>query len=200
MTTRFFVSGAMTEGLVHWSKISAMIESSQPAYVRGAAWRLKVGFPVLLKDGEQLISGQLVTLKPSELLVNLLDEFHGVHPMDPTAGLFQREQTNVHLEGSGEVEQAWVYFLNPQKLPTTAQKIADGDWKKSVQENPPLTVTLTERQKTYLRSLGAATGRQIVPINDLSLYRELMNLELIVDKGRRLALSPFGQEVVRYLG
>jgi hypothetical protein len=33
----------------------------------------------------------------------------------------------------------------------------------------------------------------------MELYRELMKLELVVDKGRRLALSKLGQEVARYL-
>ena len=39
----------------------------------------------------------------------------------------------------------------------------------------------------------------IIPIDDLTLYRELMKLELIVDKGRRLALSSLGKEVYNHL-
>lgn len=61
-----------------------------------------------------------------------------------------------------------------------------------------LTESFWERQKSYVQKLGLTLGREIVPI-DLPLYRELMNLELIVDKGRRLALSKLGQEVYRYL-
>jgi hypothetical protein len=62
-----------------------------------------------------------------------------------------------------------------------------------------MTSKLTEKQATYIQRLGRSSGREIVPI-DLTLYRELMNLELIVDKGRRLALSKLGQEVFRHLG
>ena len=57
---------------------------------------------------------------------------------------------------------------------------------------------LSEKQATYVKRLGKSTSREIVPI-DLNLYRELMNLELIVDKGRRLALSKLGLEVYRHL-
>jgi hypothetical protein len=67
-----------------------------------------------------------------------------------------------------------------------------------MREEPVFTEKLSEKQKSYVQRLGAISGREIVPI-DLGLYRELMNLELIVDKGRRLALSKLGQEVYRYL-
>ncbi|MNS72308.1 hypothetical protein D3C72_1057130 [compost metagenome] len=65
-------------------------------------------------------------------------------------------------------------------------------------EEPALTAKLSDKQVTYIQKLGKSSGREIIPI-DLTLYRELMNLELIVDKGRRLALSKFGQEVYRHL-
>lgn len=196
MTMRFFVYGAMTEGLVHWSKISQFIESSEPARIRGSAWRLKVGYPILT-EGSDFIEGQLIRLKAPDLLVGLLDEFHGCNSIDPEKGLCFRRETMA--EAGGETAPAWVYFFNPKKLPINARHIAGGDWKRVMSEHPPLTEKLTERQRTYLLKLASATGREIVPINDMSLYRELMNLELIVDKGRRLALSKFGQEVVRYL-
>lgn len=57
---------------------------------------------------------------------------------------------------------------------------------------------LTPRQTTYVKRLSQVTGREIVPI-DLDLYRELLKLGLIVDKGRRLALSKLGKEVAAAL-
>ncbi len=57
---------------------------------------------------------------------------------------------------------------------------------------------LSEKQMDYILRLGKVSGREIVPI-DLQLYRELMNLEIIVDKGRRLALSKLGHEIYRFL-
>lgn len=197
-TTRFFVYGSFCEGMVHFSKIQNFVESSVFARVKASAHRLKVGFPVLLKSGGELVPGQLVELRASELLLNLMDEFHGFNQQDPEKSLYSREEVEVHPEGSSDSVKAWVYFLNPSKLPKNSEKIVDGDWQRSMQDRPTLTSQLSEKQVNYIHKLGKSSGREIVPI-DLTLYRELMNLELIVDKGRRLALTKLGQEVYRHL-
>lgn len=196
-TTRFFVFGSMCEGMVHFSKIQSFIESSVPAQIRATAYRLKVGFPVITNSGVDLVSGHLVELRSSELLIGLLDEFFGYNAMDPALSLYHRQESLVSIAGGG-LEKAWAYFLNPLKLPANAVQIQGGDWLQSLQEQPALTQQLTEQQKNYISKLGSTSGRDIVPI-DLKLYRELMNLELIVDKGRRLALSKLGHEVFRHL-
>lgn len=198
--TSFFVYGSMSEGMVHFERIAQFIERSAPASIKATAYRLKVGFPALVKGGEQAVDGQLIQLKSSDLLVNLLDEFFGYNKLDVDKSLYRREEVFAELLGSQELVPAWCYFLNPKKIPAGATIIEDGNWRQSLAQNPALTEKLTERQKSYILRLGAATGRDIVPINDMTLYRELMNLELIVDKGRRLALSKFGQEVYRHLG
>lgn len=196
-TTRFFVYGSLSEGMVHFSKIQNFIERSAPAQIRASAYRLKVGFPALLNAGADVVSGQLVELRSSDFLIGLLDEFFGCNPMDPIKSLYHRQEVLV-TSSDGNVEKAWAYFLNPQKLPADAAPIQGGDWEKSLEEQPTLPQKLTEKQKCYISKLGNSSGRDIVPI-DLQLYRELMNLELIVDKGRRLALSKLGHEVYRYL-
>lgn len=197
-TTRFFVYGSLCEGMVHFAKIQNFIESSIFARIQGSAYRLKVGFPALIKEGRDLIPGQLVELKGSELLVGLLDEFFGFNRQDPEKSLYCRDEIEVYPEGATEPVKAWAYFLSPTKLPMNAVRIPGGDWKKSLEEKPSLIQQLTEKQAGYIQRLGKSVGREIVPI-DLALYRELMNLELIVDKGRRLALSKLGQEVFRHL-
>lgn len=200
MTSRFFVYGALSEGMLHWSKISQFVVEKSPAWIQGSAWRLKVGFPVLSAEGEDLIQGLCVELQARDLLLGLLDEFHGFNQFDPEKSLFHRVTRSLLNErGESLGLESQVYVLNPKKRPATATLIAGGDWLANLKSQPTLVEQLTERQVTYLRKLGAASGRDIVPINDLSLYRELMNLDLIVDKGRRLALSKLGQEVVRYL-
>jgi hypothetical protein len=93
---------------------------------------------------------------------------------------------------------AWTYLLSPEKVPSNAQLIAEGDWEKALRDQPPLSEKLTDKQKRYVLKLGASSGREIIPI-DMTLYRELMSLELIVDKGRRLALSRLGQELYQHL-
>lgn len=197
-STRFFVYGSLCEGMVHFSKISNFIETSVFARTKASAYRLKAGLPALVKEGTDLVAGQLVELKNSDLLISLLDEFFGFNRQAPDTGLFVREQIEVFPEGGSQGIKAWAYFMNPLRMPVTATPIPNGDWQRSLQEKPSLLSLLTEKQKTYITKLGRSIGREIVPI-DLGLYRELMSLELIVDKGRRLALSKLGQEVYKFL-
>lgn len=193
---RFFVYGSMSEGLVHFDKIKDFVRASEPAQITGTAYRLKVGYPVVLEDGSDFIPGQVLTLSGNELLVHLLDEFHGYNIQDEAKSLYFRKA--VQVQTASGTESAWVYLLNPKKLPTSARLIAGGDWPSALSSEPLLTDKLSERQRAYVMRLGTTSGREIVPI-DLALYRELMNLEMIVDKGRRLALSKLGHEVFRYL-
>lgn len=194
--TKFFIYGSWVEGMVHFSKIQSYIESVQPASIRGTAYRAKVGFPLIIEDGQTEIPGQLVEINATDVFMAMLDEYFGFNPLYPEKSLHFR-RTVVAQTQSGPVE-CMTYFLNPAKLPLQAEVIADGNWQKSLKEKPDLSTTLSERQRTYIKRLGNSTGREIVPI-DLPLYRELMNLELIVDKGRRLALSKLGQEVFKHL-
>lgn len=193
---RFFVYGSMSEGLVHFDKIRDFVRAAVPAQIKGTAYRLKVGYPVIVEGGSDSVPGQLVTMAATDLLVHLLDEFHGYRAQDESKSLYFRRAVEVHTATG--VESAWVYVLNPKKLPASAKVIDGGDWESCLRDQPVLTDKLTERQRAYVLRLGATSGREIVPI-DLPLYRELMNLEMIVDKGRRLALSKLGHEVYRYL-
>lgn len=197
MTTQMFVYGSCFEGMVHFSKFQPHIVHNEPASILGTAYRLKVGYPVILESGKDSIPGQLLTLKVSDLFLSFLDEFFGFNPQNVEKSLYYRKEAAVFT--AGQESSAWVYYLNPSKLSSSAQPIEGGDWQKSMQDMPTLTFSLTERQRIYIQKLGGASGRDIVPINDMSLYRELISLDLIVDKGRRLALSKFGQEVYRYL-
>ena len=195
---KFFFYGSLTNGLVHFDKIKNFVTDQVSARIQGTAYRLQVGYPVVLPVGHDVIEGSLMTLCDSDVLVQLLDQFHGVDFFDEKRSMHVRKQVPVKTASGDEI--AWVYFIHPDKLPKTAKIISDGNWQKSLQESPPLTTKLNEKQKHYLGKLSAITGREILPINDLNLYRELMKLELIVDKGRRVALSKLGHEVCRYLG
>ena len=193
---RFFVYGSLTQGLVHFKKIRDFVLSCQPAQIQASAFRLKVGYPVLVEGGQDSVQGELICIRAPDLLIQLLDQFHGYLQDHFEKCLYWRKEVTVQTaEG---LVSAWAYFLNPKHLPKNAKVIEQGDWKKSMTSEPALTEKLTDRQKAYIMKLGQTTGREIVPI-DLALYRELMNLEIIVDKGRRLALSKLGHEVYRYL-
>lgn len=197
-TIRFFAIGSWTEGMLHFEKLKNFIVSYETASIAGSVYRLPVGFPVFLDQGEDEVLGQLIELKIDQTLLSLMDTFHGVHRVDAAKGLHQRIQKTVK-KLSGELEQAQVYVFNPKKLSKKAELIQGGSWRDSLAQNPPVTAQLSEKQVSYILKLGAVKGRDIVPINDLTLYRELMKLELIVDKGRRLALSSLGKEVYNHL-
>ena len=197
-TIRFFAIGSWTEGMMNFEKLKNFIVSYETASIQGSVYRLPVGFPVFVDQGSDSVLGQLIELKIDETLLSLMDSFHGVHFGEAAKGLHQRIVKTVK-KISGQLEQAHVYIFNPKKLSKAAVLIDDGAWKQSLEINPPLPQLLTEKQKTYVLKLGAAKGRDIIPINDLTLYRELMKLELIVDKGRRLALSSLGKDVYNHL-
>jgi gamma-glutamylcyclotransferase (GGCT)/AIG2-like uncharacterized protein YtfP len=194
--SKFFVYGSLTEGLVHFDRIKDFVIDKVEATIVGSVYRLKVGYPVFVEQGSDCIAGQLLTIKTSDLMFNLLDVFHGVMPENPAKSLYFRKLIQVNL--GQEMADAWVYVLNPLKLALDAVYIKSGDWKSDLKSEPCLPEKLTEKQRNYVLRLGSSSGREIVPI-DLGLYRELMNLELIVDKGRRLALSKLGTEVYKYL-
>ena len=194
---RYFFYGSLTDGLVHFDKIKNFVTAQESGQIQGTAYRLQVGYPVVTQAGHDLIAGSLMTLCDSEVLAPLLDQFHGYNNFDEACSMHVRRQVEVRTSRGSE--SAWVYFIHPDKLPKSARIIMDGDWQRSLHENPPLPSRLNEKQKHYLGKLSAITGREILPIHDLTMYRELMKLELIVDKGRRIALSKFGHEVCRYL-
>ena len=196
MRDKLFIYGSFSEGMVHFDRIASAIVESKPAHVFGSIFRLPVGYPVFHLQGAQKITGQLVTVQKPEVIFPLLDQFHGFNSMDLEKSLFHR--LAVEAETATERILTAVYSVNLKKLCKRAQLIMDADWQKSLSENPTLTQRLTEKQRNYLLKLGRSSGRDIVPI-DLGLYRELMKLDLVVDKGRRLALTPLGQDVFRYL-
>ena len=196
---KIFVCGSMHEGMVHYNKIANYVVDKTPATTKGQTYRLPVGYHVLVSSEEAStdIPGLLLSVKAPSVLWAILDEFHGVRPMDPTKGLHLKKSISVQTE-YGEVEQAICYSYNPKKITKKCLLIEGGTWLEDFETNCPVTSDITPRQSQYILKLGASKGRDIVPI-DLVLYRELMNLDIIVDKGRRLALTPLGKEVYRYL-
>ncbi len=199
---KLFVYGSLAQGNIHFSKFfnseNANLEDTcSNVFIKGCAYRLEVGYSVVSTHGAQMVPGDLITCRKSDVLLSLLDEFHGFSFKTPEKSLFLRMQTEVYLD-DGTTEKAYVYSINPLKLPKTAKLIENANWIEDFASNPPATVKLNDREKEYIRKLGNSSGRDIVPIQ-LDLYRGLMNQGIIVDKGRRLALSKFGQEVFRYL-
>lgn len=199
-----FVYGSLTEGMVHYDRIKSLVKSVRPAWAFAFCFRLPVGYPVLTEVDPQglgrsatRVGGQILQIEASELLFKILDEFHGYNPLQIEKSLSFKKEIQVFDE-SGLNFSAQTYYVNPAKLPAQSVYLEDGDWRRSLNSNPALPHQLSEAQVSYIKKLGASTGREIVPI-DLALYRELMKLEIVVDKGRRLALTKLGKDVYKYL-
>ncbi len=197
MRDLLFVYGSFSEGMVHYGRIASVIEKSEPCTVFGTIFRLPVGFPAFHAQGAQKIEGHLIRLLKPEVTIPLLDQFHGYSQVDLDKSVFHRLMTEAET-ASGEKLLTQVYSVNLKRLSPRAEVVMDGDWKKSLNEKPTLTERLTVKQRSYVVKLGKSSGRDIVPI-DLNLYRELLKLELVVDKGRRLALTALGQDVFKFL-
>ncbi len=194
---KLFVYGSFCEGMVHFNQLEKFIIDKEKAQVKGTVYQLEVGYPVFLSEGSDCIEGQILTLKASKALFALLDEFHGFSVLSPGKSLFWKLEIPA-INEVGAVQQVKIYALNPAKMPRGSQRIYKGEWREALSQRPIVSKQLTSKQANYVRLLGRSSGRDIVPI-DLGMYRELMKLELIVDKGRRLALTKLGKEVFKYL-
>jgi gamma-glutamylcyclotransferase (GGCT)/AIG2-like uncharacterized protein YtfP len=192
-----FVYGSLMKGMVHHNKIAPALKDVKPASCQGLLYRLPVGYPAMV-EGEGTVRGELLTLNNFKELIAVLDEFEGHSPTNPEKSLYVRTEKQIQVDGAKKPTTSFVYILNKTKLPKEAHLIETGDYRAILASQPPLSAQLTDSQKRYILKLGASSGRDIVPIN-LDIYRDLLNKGLIVDKGRRLALTNLGIDVYRYL-
>lgn len=198
MQFRFFAFGSFAPGLVHYPKVTNLITERKQAFVRGTLYRLRCGYPALIPDpSADLVEGYLYDLRAPESYWAILDELLQVDPLNQEKSFFQRLTVPVQVDNF-TTTAAETYCLNPKKKTKAHKIITGGNWQKDLANNPPAHLSLQERQKQYIHKLSRSKGRDIVPIK-LDLYRELMNLELIVDKGRRLALTPLGKETAFFM-
>jgi gamma-glutamylcyclotransferase (GGCT)/AIG2-like uncharacterized protein YtfP len=192
-----FVYGSMMKGMVHHNKLAAMVKEIKPASCEGVLYRLPVGYPVMM-EGAGAVKGELLTLNSFKDIIKIIDEFEGYSATTPDKSSNLRVEKPVLVDGAKKPSMSFVYLLNPLKLPKDATRIESGDYKEVMAAQPPLSNQLSDSQKRYILKLGASSGRDIVPIN-LDIYRDLLNKGLIVDKGRRLALTNLGFDVYKYL-
>lgn len=192
-----FVYGSLMKGMVHHNKVASFVKDIKVATCEGTLFRLPVGYPTMV-DGPGVVKGELLTLDKFKDILMILDEFEGFSPTNPDKSLYNRVEKPISVEGAKKPSNSFVYVLNKSRLPKDAVVIESGDYRQVMANQPPLSSQLTDSQKRYILKLGASSGRDIVPIN-LDIYRDLLNKGLIVDKGRRLALTNLGIDVYRYL-
>lgn len=194
---KLFLYGASAEGMIQYSRFSHYVQDLQPAETRGTVYRLKVGYPVLVEGGQDLVRGQVAQLQLSDIALELMDQLNGFHKLNQQDSLFWRKEIMITTQDQG-IQRVWAYVLNPARVPKDAMVVRDGDWLTHMKEQPALPETLTEKQRHYILKLGRASSREVIPI-EMGMYRELLKLEIIVDKGRRLALSKLGHDVFKYI-
>ena len=196
MIDKLFIYGSLGEGMIHHKVIKDSIVRCIPAEIRGSAYRLNVGYPVYLNEGDGVVKGYLVELKPSEILAAMLDEFYGVNHRQPNRSVHERMFTQVLVDNS--MLEAQVYALRPKKLPKDAVLITDGNWEADFDSQKPLEDRFSEEEIQYIEKIGKTTGREVIPYTPMT--RQLEKQGIVVDKGRRPALTPYGKEIFKYLG
>lgn len=198
MRHSFFLYGIYSENQKCYSRFKDLIVRSRSAEVTGTLHILDCGLGLLDSRGETRIPGQWVDIEAPETYLPILDALCGFDPQSAKKSFVLRKELPILSadEGAGV---AFAYCLNSEKK-LAGGRTLEGQSAQEYLTQPTenLLDKLTERQKTYIQKLAQAKGREIVPV-DMALYRELMSLELIVDKGRRLALSRLGTELSWFL-
>lgn len=182
--------------MAHHKLIEDAVVESQSASALGSVYRLEVGYPAYCSKGEHEIAGDLVQIKNTDLIWPLLDQFFAYKKDKADKSVFIRERIKVKTAGGKEIE-AYTYGLNPLKIPKAAKEIVDANWRQDLENNQPWTDLLTAEEATYIQKLGKCTGRDIVPYTPLT--RDLEKRGIVVDKGRRPALTKLGKEIFQFL-
>ena len=193
----FFLYGVYDEGGACFGRFKNFIRQSRPAMAKGSLYQLQSGFSLIFNEGERLVRGTLVQLDIPEAQWVLFDALNGCGLEKVSAKSFiVKDRIRLNSEEFAELSVD-AYCLNPEKILMTSGEIQPEQLNASA-DVPTLVSGLTDRQKLYIQKLSKTKGREVVPI-DLAIARELISKELIVDKGRRLALTNLGSEVSCFL-
>ena len=80
---------------------------------------------VLDSDGISVVHGELVELPSDGDVLDILDRYEEIDPLNPANGLFWRQRTMVHL-ADGSEKEAWIYTYN--RAAGNAPLILSGDY------------------------------------------------------------------------
>lgn len=192
----FFLYGAYGEDQPCFARFKNFIRKSQPAVVCGTMYKLQCGLSLMVNEGDGAVFGWAVELDIPESQWPIFDAINGCQLESVSAKNFIVKEKLVVKDGELLGAQLDAYCLNPQKKLQTLGPISGGSIASAPSSD--LLSSLTDRQKIYMQKLAKVKGREVVPI-DLAVSRELISMQLIVDKGRRLALTNLGQEVSCFL-
>jgi len=95
---KIFVYGSLAQGNIHYSKFFNEENICKNVFVKGAAYRLEVGYSVISTQGSQMVPGDLIRCNKSDVLLSLLDQFHGFSFKTPEKSLYLRMLNVVYLD------------------------------------------------------------------------------------------------------
>ena len=194
MSNPVFVYGSFFPENVHYRHFAPFVVSTQIGFVDGQVMRFSCGFPGLKLDKPEFpIEGRLLDLQVPDSFWPVVDAAMGVSHLKRHQGFFRRVDVEVRVDNFSKVK-AYTYALTEWAEKRLAEPIERGLWRRALSASSSPLSRLTEKQVSYLRQLDQAQGRDTLPIS-MNLYQELLNLELIADRGRRLALTPLGKEM-----
>ena len=194
MKYSFFTYGAFLKGQSHYSKFSKLVVGEKKAFVKANAYRLHCGYPILeISSAGELIEGTLVELEAPQSFWPILDELLGVTQLEAEKCFLNRCSILTRIDSFTSIE-AQTYCINPKKITKAYKKINRYQWSHRINKGLKTLKKLNDQHRQYLSRLSELKGRNTVPI-ELDLYRELLSMDIIVDRGRRLALTPLGKEI-----
>ena len=153
------------------------------------------GYPILKIDkAGELVEGVLVDLEAPESFWAVLDGLMGVNQLEAEKCFLNRCSAPIRID-SFTTNKAQTYCINPKKITKSHKKINRYQWCYEVNKVVKDLKKLNNRHRQYISKLSQVKGRNVVPI-EMDIYRELLSMDLIVDRGRRLALTPLEEKSV----
>ncbi|WP_179134039.1 gamma-glutamylcyclotransferase [Halobacillus massiliensis] len=126
----------------HFLKEAQLV--SEQAWINGSLYSGKSYYPLLVKNEDELVYGELYNVDETKL--KEIDKLEGYHPSDPSS-LFTREKVKVSSEYF--TNEAFTYFASPHV--EKVKKIDHGDWKVEQQ---------LKRDKLYYFAFGSCMDQE----------------------------------------
>jgi gamma-glutamylcyclotransferase (GGCT)/AIG2-like uncharacterized protein YtfP len=125
-----FVYGSLRRGFDHHYLLRQLrAEFIGRGKVRGELFDLGRYPGAVKSDSSNTVSGEIYRLKSPDSDLKALDDYEGVGSTTETQkSEYRRELTQVTIEDSGAITDAWIYWMNcdlPEK-----HRIASGDYSK----------------------------------------------------------------------
>ena len=144
MNGKIFVYGSLMEGFFNCHKcLKGKIIDRKPARTKGKLYHLNnKGYPAMV-SGNDYVYGELITICDFKNAVIELDKLEKFYEKNNIENSYNRtpKEIEVYEEGSVEIIDVYMYNENnPNFINDNMTYIADGDWRKYMENNSKLIV------------------------------------------------------------